>query len=318
MADAEIVVLRVYAWGGWAWQHYVARQGVACARAIMTKHRDACVCSLRVLSRHRTATAGCCWNSACLAHHHPHTTPIIMLEAGAMLRLLPSRAALAAGSSAAHRAAARQGAVRHLATTTNAPVTPQGEGSGSRGSSSSGPSTSSSSALRSSKKEPSARFRAFRQQLAADAQAEGLTIDEFAAQREVPLDLTEDIGAAEQRAPLPPDTPGVAGERVRLGRTGEPRLPSYLKTSIPTGQTYNRIKKDVRALGLSTVCEEARCPNIGECWGGEGGKDKATATIMVRIRLRSQVVKRSLCTLPCLFADYSLPLSPLTLLHRRL
>lgn len=33
-------------------------------------------------------------------------------------------------------------------------------------------------------------------------------------------------------------------------------------------------------MGLSTVCEEARCPNIGECWGG-GGKEKATATIML-------------------------------------
>ncbi|MCO5551201.1 hypothetical protein L7F22_004700 [Adiantum nelumboides] len=35
--------------------------------------------------------------------------------------------------------------------------------------------------------------------------------------------------------------------RVRMGRTGEPRLPSYLKTSIPTGATFNKIKKDVRA-----------------------------------------------------------------------
>ncbi|EEB97871.1 hypothetical protein MPER_02718, partial [Moniliophthora perniciosa FA553] len=66
-----------------------------------------------------------------------------------------------------------------------------------------------------------------------------------------------------------------------------PRLPSYLKTSIPSGQSFNKIKKDLRGLGLHTVCEEARCPNIGDCWGGkEGateaeGKRAATATIML-------------------------------------
>ena len=68
-----------------------------------------------------------------------------------------------------------------------------------------------------------------------------------------------------------------------------PRLPSYLKTTIPTGASFTKIKKDLRGLGLHTVCEEARCPNIGECWGGASGgtsgdeaaKRKATATIMV-------------------------------------
>lgn len=40
------------------------------------------------------------------------------------------------------------------------------------------------------------------------------------------------------------------------------------------------MKGDVKELGLSTVCEEARCPNIGECWGGKD-KSKATATIML-------------------------------------
>lgn len=58
-----------------------------------------------------------------------------------------------------------------------------------------------------------------------------------------------------------------------------PRLPSHLKTAVPTSASYNRIKKDLRGLKLHTVCEEARCPNIGECWGG--GKEQATATIMV-------------------------------------
>jgi hypothetical protein len=60
-----------------------------------------------------------------------------------------------------------------------------------------------------------------------------------------------------------------------------PRLPSYLKTSVPTSASYNKIKKDLRGLNLHTVCEEARCPNIGQCWGGDKGD--ATATIMVSL-----------------------------------
>jgi len=58
------------------------------------------------------------------------------------------------------------------------------------------------------------------------------------------------------------------------------RLPSWLKTSIPTGNNFKTIKDDLRGLNLHTVCEEARCPNIGECWGG-GDKAAATATIML-------------------------------------
>ena len=64
------------------------------------------------------------------------------------------------------------------------------------------------------------------------------------------------------------------------------RLPDWLKTPIPSAganPAYAKIKADLRGLGLHTVCEEARCPNIGECWGGskEGGKNAATATIML-------------------------------------
>jgi len=46
------------------------------------------------------------------------------------------------------------------------------------------------------------------------------------------------------------------------------------------GANYTRLKKELRELNLATVCEEARCPNIGECWGG-GEDNVATATIMV-------------------------------------
>jgi lipoic acid synthetase len=51
--------------------------------------------------------------------------------------------------------------------------------------------------------------------------------------------------------------------------------PSWLKTPIPTGETYFNIKRDLRGRKLYTVCEEAKCPNIGHCWNTN------TATFMV-------------------------------------
>merc|ERR1712093_79197 len=71
----------------------------------------------------------------------------------------------------------------------------------------------------------------------------------------------------------------AAPQRVQLGNTTSQRLPKYLKTTIPTSASYNKIKNDLRGLNLHTVCEEARCPNIGQCWGGDKGD--ATATIML-------------------------------------
>ena len=46
------------------------------------------------------------------------------------------------------------------------------------------------------------------------------------------------------------------------------------------GSKFSAIKEQLRSLKLSTVCEEARCPNIGECWSG-GKHGTSTATIMV-------------------------------------
>jgi lipoic acid synthetase len=57
-------------------------------------------------------------------------------------------------------------------------------------------------------------------------------------------------------------------------------LPEWLKTPIPINDNYKQIKKDLRGLNLHTVCEEAKCPNISECWGGSS-KSAATATIML-------------------------------------
>lgn len=58
------------------------------------------------------------------------------------------------------------------------------------------------------------------------------------------------------------------------------RLPPWLKTKIPIGNNFYKIKEQLRELNLATVCEEAKCPNIGECWGG-GEHGTQTATIMV-------------------------------------
>jgi len=51
--------------------------------------------------------------------------------------------------------------------------------------------------------------------------------------------------------------------------------PNWFKVRPPAGNAYVEIKQTLRRHGLNTVCEEARCPNIGECWGG------GTATFMV-------------------------------------
>ena len=69
-------------------------------------------------------------------------------------------------------------------------------------------------------------------------------------------------------------------EQMRQDREEYKKLPKWLKVPIPKGVNYHKLKKDVKELKLSTVCEEARCPNIGECWGGKD-KSKATATIML-------------------------------------
>ena len=59
--------------------------------------------------------------------------------------------------------------------------------------------------------------------------------------------------------------------------TPEPRTPkpSWLKVRAPGSPKYSRLKALMRGLGLHTVCEEARCPNIGECW------NHGTATFMI-------------------------------------
>ncbi|XP_063380166.1 lipoyl synthase, mitochondrial isoform X1 [Cydia fagiglandana] len=84
------------------------------------------------------------------------------------------------------------------------------------------------------------------------------------------------------------------GEQERL------RLPPWLKTSIPTGSKFNEVKEQLRSLKLSTVCEEARCPNIGECWSG-GKQGMSTATIMLM---------GDTCTRGCMFCSVKTSRAP--------
>src|SRR6476646_8783631 len=51
-----------------------------------------------------------------------------------------------------------------------------------------------------------------------------------------------------------------------MPRTARPKRPPWLKVRAPMGENYQELKELMRGLELHTVCEEARCPNIGECW----------------------------------------------------
>ena len=53
------------------------------------------------------------------------------------------------------------------------------------------------------------------------------------------------------------------------------KKPEWLRIRVPSGENYASVKQTLASLELHTVCEEARCPNIGECWGA------GTATIMI-------------------------------------
>ncbi len=66
------------------------------------------------------------------------------------------------------------------------------------------------------------------------------------------------------------------------------RRPEWIKVKAPSGDTYEGIKKLMRSKELHTVCEEARCPNIGECWGA------GTATFLIM---------GDTCTRSCGFCD---------------
>lgn len=66
---------------------------------------------------------------------------------------------------------------------------------------------------------------------------------------------------------------------IEIDLTAQPpkyaRKPDWLRVSLPVGDDYERVKAKVNTLALNTVCKEAACPNLAECWGA------GTATIMI-------------------------------------
>jgi len=78
----------------------------------------------------------------------------------------------------------------------------------------------------------------------------------------------------------------IAVNAVELPRPQ--RRPDWLKVRAPTGETYERLRDLMRAKTLHTVCEEAMCPNLGDCWG------RGTATFLMM---------GDVCTRTCAFCD---------------
>jgi lipoic acid synthetase len=79
-------------------------------------------------------------------------------------------------------------------------------------------------------------------------------------------------------------------ERVKPGtvKTTPLRRPEWIKVRAPSGETYAQLQSLMRSKGLHTVCEEAMCPNMGECWGS------GTATFLML---------GDVCTRTCGFCD---------------
>ena len=91
---------------------------------------------------------------------------------------------------------------------------------------------------------------------------------------------------------------------IQLRKQRREPKPDWLKVRMPGGGRYEQVRRTLRELNLSTVCEEASCPNMGECWGS------GTATVMLM---------GDVCTRGCRFCDVNSgmpgPLDPLEPRH---
>jgi len=71
-------------------------------------------------------------------------------------------------------------------------------------------------------------------------------------------------------------SPREIAEAMRAeGLPIQAQKPRWLKVPVPGGERYQKVKATLAGLKLHTVCAEAHCPNVGECWGG------GTATVML-------------------------------------
>ncbi|KAJ7526789.1 hypothetical protein O6H91_16G023300 [Diphasiastrum complanatum] len=82
------------------------------------------------------------------------------------------------------------------------------------------------------------------------------------------------------------ERPYPGGMGLHTGRDPNVKKPGWLRQRAPQGERYLELKDSLSSLKLHTVCEEAQCPNIGECWNGGGGAGGegdgiGTATIML-------------------------------------
>src|SRR5690606_2033640 len=80
-------------------------------------------------------------------------------------------------------------------------------------------------------------------------------------------------------AVCPTGRTGLQIARMSLVQIGDKRRrepkPDWLRVKLPGGERYLKVRETLKTLKLHTVCEEAQCPNVGECWGG------GTATVML-------------------------------------
>jgi lipoic acid synthetase len=84
--------------------------------------------------------------------------------------------------------------------------------------------------------------------------------------------------AAALAHPMLPQSIAMGGgtfEAALDGSVAPRRHPDWIKARIPSGETYQEMRRLLHGLTLHTVCEEAHCPNMGECW------DQKTATVMI-------------------------------------
>jgi lipoic acid synthetase len=74
-------------------------------------------------------------------------------------------------------------------------------------------------------------------------------------------------------------TPAIPAPAATPAPTSEPqplrRHPEWIRAKMPSGDTYQELRRRLGGLHLNTVCQEALCPNLGECW------DQRTATVMI-------------------------------------
>jgi len=92
------------------------------------------------------------------------------------------------------------------------------------------------------------------------------------------------------------DKPLKKASRAKLpSGKSDMRKPNWIKMRPPSGEKYLELKDMFQKLGLATVCQEAQCPNISECWKG------GTATIMIM---------GDTCTRACRFCDVKTAKNP--------